>query len=352
MTSWPYPISWSKFKLALDCPLQLEYVIEKRPPSDVNPNYYGLTGIVVQKVFELYFNQGLNKKPQAQTLTFLDKALNKVLESKWYTTQPKSYPHMRTEEDLKTRIREQVHGGWKCIEEADLLGKTVVSEQKWRATVRGMRLFGVVDFTVDQGGKSLDLWDGKGHYRTDADERQILFYLVMLLQSGFKVQRAGFLYWNHGVREVDIALPRVKEFLDGDFKQGKEIFDNLRQGGEQKATPSKKVCGWCSWKSTCTASAYRKTEKPSSYAEEVKFGDLEGSDGSESGGNERTVQPTNEVIGGNDRGAHAVAVEGGDAGEGAGRVEAEVGSGGAGRGESGGREGASTERDGADLDLD
>ena len=270
MTVWRYSISWSKFKLALDCPLALQKTIDKMAPDHEKPNYYMVKGNLVQKVFEEYFNQGINLSAKGREPRIIEKVTDRVLESRFFVSEDVTYPAEINEDDLIASVQHEVKNGLEIFRSRRLLDKRIKSEVKWNAVFRGFRMFAMMDFLHSSNGYAV--YDGKGHKEMNADPDQLRYYALALIASGRKVREAGLIYWNHGYDPVDVSPAALRTFIDEKVNKAKPIFDQLKAGVETlPATPSDKACNWCSWKYSCEFSAKRRPEVPNPTTEEVGF---------------------------------------------------------------------------------
>lgn len=277
MTVWRYPISWSKLKMAFPdgCQLQLRNIIDKRRPSDVSPNYYMELGSISQYVFELYFNQKINQTPQGRTIEVMEKVVDKVLASAWFkkTEANVTYPPTKNDKLLKITVKEDVLAGFKEMERIKMLDKPVLSEKVWNGTFRNVRTFAKIDFMWESAsGKGWWVWDGKGHAKPNADPRQLLYYALTLMVSGQKVAGGGLIYWRHGVSPVPMTPKDVKDFVDKDLTPAVTLFNKLHRGTEEfTANPSADNCKYCSWKSSCKVSHFKKEPQEVKEADYVGF---------------------------------------------------------------------------------
>lgn len=290
MASWNRPVSWSKFKLALDCPAQLELVIDGTGISDYRPDYYANLGKTVQYVFELYFTKGLNLTPRGQREEVVLKIADKVLNSSWFTELNTIYPYGKNEKDMREAVMKHVANGFVQFVKLGIIGRSIQSEVPWRATFHNFRIFGMMDFILETS-KGVYVFDGKGHAAKNADERQILYYALVLHASGKNVLGAGFLYWQHDYTPIDVSSKALKDFIDGDFARGREVFMKMNRGEKLVATPSTSKCHYCSWKSECGSSLYKKTTVNVGMGDTVSFG-----------AQEPPKITTPEVLGGMDKG--------------------------------------------------
>lgn len=276
MTSWRKAISWSKFELALKCPLRLQKVIDKAGQYHSTPNEAAFKGKLVQRCFELYFNQELNLRAKGQDPEVLQKIMSKVLANGWFEKEPLHLKESSSVEEVLEQTRKQLASAYDVCNSAGLLNKVVRSEVKWMSVFQGHRLFGMLDFVVGDGPE-VELWDGKGYKEKNADPNQLLYYALAMHASGKRVVRGGFLYWMHGPEDVDLSTKELHKFVSDDFAKGMKVFTLLHRGVEKlEATPSEESCRFCPWKSTCEHSFFFKGELSVYGEQEVSFGETDG----------------------------------------------------------------------------
>ncbi len=275
MTTWRYSVSWSKFKLALLCPLQLQYTIDKKPHGRSDINYYMVLGKLVQLAFELYFNQKINLKDGGRSPKTIEKLADKLLSSNWIASQNVTYPTGKTEDDLKTQARDQIIKGFAIMERLKLTHYPVRSEVKWNAVFRGFRMFCMIDF-LREGRKGCWVFDGKGHSRMNADPMQVVYYALAVAAAGRDVAGGGLIYWQHDTYvPVDVSPKALRDFIDGPFAEGRAIFEELKDGVQTlPAKPSRSTCGDCSWKNNCPVSAVKLPPMQEGLPETLGFGEL------------------------------------------------------------------------------
>lgn len=251
MSVWRKGISWSKFKLALSCPLALQKSIDKESSIEWRPTYHAQLGTTVQKVFEVYFNQGVNLKPGGDQESVITKCADIVLASKWFDGLAISYTPTTNSDTMRVTVHEHVLGGLRQFRELGMLARPIRSEVDWGATFRNLRLFGRMDFVVHEGD-GVYLYDGKSHQKENADERQLLFYALVASASSKTVLGGGFLYWGLKYHPVDLSAAKIKEFVDDCFSGVSPIFERLKTGIDVlEAKPEKGRCYWCAWGRTC-----------------------------------------------------------------------------------------------------
>lgn len=262
MTVWNHRLSWSKLILAESCQRRLQLTIDKAPRPFSGTGYHAAAGITSQKVFELYFNKGLNLQDGGRDPKVPVRILDKILETPFLEDMNVQYSNMENEEMLTEAIRGQVIGGFETLGAAGLLHKRVRSEVKVSAVFRNLGMFCMVDFIVDLGRDNEEIWDGKGNNNKDADDGQVLYYTLSRLASGKTVKRGGFLYWKHDHVEIDLSPRALKTFIDERLQPVKPLFDELKQGisRELPTSPSFQACKWCAWKNVCKDSYFRRDE--------------------------------------------------------------------------------------------
>jgi len=263
MSSWNKAISWSKMVFALDCPRRLQYTLDREVISDPYPNYYSSEGKTVQKVFEFYFNEGINKTKEGRSTQTLRNVANRVLGSAWRQRLEIQYSGSQNTITFDDEIRSQVEKGRKIFEQLHVLERdNLAAEKKWTSVFRNHKIVGLMDF-VTKGPSGFYIFDGKGHKKKTADPRQLLFYALIVTASGEKVAGGGFIYWQHGFERVDIDPAKVSAFVRGELEEGFTLFTKLQQGisGEMEARPKKSMCRYCSWKSKCPESPYKRERK-------------------------------------------------------------------------------------------
>lgn len=269
MTVWRYSISWSKLDLALRCPLALQKTIDKAPGARYQPTFWMDSGTLVQKTFEVFFNQRINLKPGGDRPEVIQRATNKVLTSQFRKELGTTFPEGKSDTDLDIMVREHTAKGLEHLREIGLLIRDVRSEVKWNSIFRGMRTFAMIDF-LTEGPDGIEIYDGKGHQKEDANPDQLRYYALTIASSGRKMAKGGLIYWQHGYREVDLSPPAIKLFADTTIQKVQPLFRQLADGVEKlEATPSEKACGRCLWSQTCLSSAVRRPDVTNPITEEV-----------------------------------------------------------------------------------
>lgn len=253
MTVFRKSVSWSKFDLAIKCPLALQNTIDKKFSALWGiPTKASAMGKLVQKVFEVYFNLGLNLAPNGQRVEVLFKVLDKVLADPWCQKEG-------VDPSMREAALPQIQFGFEQFATQKILSYPIASEVKARGAYMGFPMFGMVDFVATMPGGLL-VYDGKGHAKKNADPRQVLYYGLIFHAAKQRVMGGGFLYWKHGFEPIQLDPRTLHAFVQSeDFKRALGVFAQLRQGVDVlPATPSKNSCYYCPWRKTCEFSASRK----------------------------------------------------------------------------------------------
>jgi hypothetical protein len=273
MTLWTYAVSWSKMKLALECPRQLQLTIDKVPHGRPEQTYYTHRGHLVQKVFELYFNPQINLKKGGQRPEVIAAAADRVIPPYLKENQI-DYPVDKTEADLTKEAKQQITNGFDIMAGIGLLNRRVRSEVKLNGVFRGFRMFAMVDFLAETPEGDL-LYDGKGHQEKNADPRQVLYYALNRASAGRKVPHAGLIYWQHDFEPVDTSPTALRHFIDTDLAAARPTFELLKHGTNLtlETQPSPKTCRYCNWNKLCEDSYYKPRPADPNQKEEVGFGE-------------------------------------------------------------------------------
>ena len=179
MTVFRKSVSWSRFQLALTCPLKLQNTLDKVWAPSSGWNKYAAMGKLVQKVFELYFNNDLNLNPKGRDPAVLIRILDKVLASKWAADE-------LIDETFREDAIPQLVCGYEQFQSQKLLGYRIRSEVAVKGAHEGFRMSGQLDFLIEAQHGCL-LYDGKGHAEKNADAKQLLYYGLILHSTGRKL---------------------------------------------------------------------------------------------------------------------------------------------------------------------
>lgn len=280
----PRGLSWTMFKRILDCPRQAEYAVrEKEGDPDAareqtTPNYHASAGTIVQKLFECYFNQGVNLRSGGTQPEVIAAACAKVLASKFTAKviAETIYPPGKSEADLRKFVAESAATGRTALFEAGILEKQVRSEVPSGGEAGGRRIFAQIDFLVTTP-EGVYIYDGKINSAPNADIRQ-LWYAALTRKE--PVLGGGFIYWKLGKYvPVRFDAAHLSRFQDGDFAAGLKRWEPVMTTGVDtlEPEPSYAACRWCSWNGRCrSATMSRKAREPNySLPAEIDWTDLD-----------------------------------------------------------------------------
>lgn len=277
MIRWTRDVSWSKLRLALECPKKLGYAITKTP-TDKGITYWSVLGTTVQYVFELYYNMGVFKHEAKRGEDTFIEITKRVLISPWMDRQGLSYPPTKVKEDFENEVKRHVMGGRKLMSDLGLLDKPIRSEVRFFGKLRDMPAGGKIDFLYELPKNYVRILDGKATTKMNADPGQIKFYGLLALSRGLTAVDSGLLYWDKGFQSIDTTPKALKEFLDGPVEQGLKIFRRLENGVESlPALPEPTKCMKCEYKRACPEAAVEKDIRQMGEQEiQMGFGDARG----------------------------------------------------------------------------
>lgn len=279
----PRGLSWTMFKRILDCPRQAEYAIrEKGGDPDAarvqtTPTYHADAGTIVQKLFECYFNQGVNLREGGTRPEAIAAACARVLASKWAARviAATTYPDGKTEADLRRFVAESAASGRQALFDAGILEKQVRSEVPSPGEADGARIFSLIDFLV-KTPEGVYIYDGKINAAASADPRQ-LWYAALGRKE--PVLGGGFVYWKLGkFVPVPMGQRTLEEFRRGDFAKGMDRWGPVMGRGVDSLEPEPRyaVCRWCSWNGRCASATMSRRRTPDyNLPDEIDWGDLD-----------------------------------------------------------------------------
>lgn len=275
MTVWNYSISWSKLDLASKCLRALGYACDKTPAPGFPISYWKDLGSVVQKTFELYYNQQINLKPGGQNPAIVPRMTDKVLNSAFRANLNTVYPFEKNEDNFREDVHRQTRKGFESMRNIGLTKLKVTSEVKVNAVMGGFRIFALIDF-LRYGRSGIYIFDGKGHHEENADPDQVRYYATAFAAQGRKVAGGGLIYWEHGHRNVDVSPEAIRDFINRRIDPYREVFTALKKGtNDLPPSPEAERCKRCPWRSICDKSPHYKDPNQTYESGEVNFGSTE-----------------------------------------------------------------------------
>lgn len=281
----PRGLSWTMFRIMVSCPKQAEYAVRDRlgDPSAAReqntPTFHADAGTIVQKLYELYFNQGVNLRDGGTTDEVVARCATKVMASPWAEKilEKTTYPEGKTHKDLLQLIATGVAKGRKALFAAGLLDKEMKSEVNWSGTFEGFSVFSRVDFVVETP-RGAFIYDGKINGQANADPRQLWYAALARRESGRPVLGAGFLYWKLGkFVSVPVDDATLEKFIKGDFAEGRKRWLPVMGPGVESLdpTPSFSTCRFCAWNGKCPSAQMARARTPDyNLPDEIDWGDI------------------------------------------------------------------------------
>lgn len=271
------------FKKMMDCPKQAEYAVRERLGDEScvisrdTATYHADAGTIVQKLYELYFNQQVNLRPGGMSEQTVANAIAKVLSSKPVTKilAETTFPDGKTMADLRTFIVTSAATGRKALFDGGVLDQPMRSEVASPGEVDGYRIFAFIDFlrTTEKG---VYIYDGKINASASADPRQ-LWYAALTRDE--PVLGGGFFYWKLGrYVAVDMSPEAIQKFKEGDFAESRRRWEPILGPGVEslEATPSYAACRFCNWNGMCPSAQRGKVREPNyDLPDEIGWGDLD-----------------------------------------------------------------------------
>jgi len=213
-------------------------------------------GSVVGKLFEVFYNEELYRKPQpaGELLSRVDATIQEIIHDEtsaggwktagvlmWKGKEPGQNPKAlyANVEELAADVRDAIDHGFRTIRQERLLGRGAQAEVKLDATIGGHRIGGRADFVMRRVQPHNDevIIDGKGSKWREAfvDHRQLKWYAMLFRHHhGRLPDRLGFLYWRFDPPEsldwVEFTSKEIDEFqarVLGDIARIEELAKGL-----------------------------------------------------------------------------------------------------------------------------
>lgn len=246
---------YSKLSTYRKCPqfYKWKYIDCKNPK--VPPNmYYALPGIIIQKIFEYFYNNEWYRK-KSECRPFMYKKASEIYETtlkytkvNWLDPIAKKTKHQVYEEFL-----EMIGKNLDLIKEKKLLGAFAKSEyvlQSYFDDNKYVIFKSKVDFLINnQDGTQI--LDGKATSNKSSyikDPTQLIFYAMMFLYKYKKLpDKIGYWFWRDAtIKYIDFTKDDIDK-LKEDIK--KVLYDIYKKKFD--ATPSHSSCLFCNYKEEC-----------------------------------------------------------------------------------------------------
>jgi len=271
---------FSRFDCYRKCPLQFKWkYVEYRTPRKPPNMYYALPGIIVQKLFEHFYNDAWYLK-RGGCREFMYNKAPEIYEKtlKWCNVDWNAHISKKTKSDVFDEFLDMIGPNLDLIKERGLLSKFAKSECTLLSNFgenKYVHLKSKVDFLIHTKDKGMQILDGKATSNKKnylKDPSQLYFYAMMY---NYKYKRypdvLGYWWW----RDADITyvdfdksnIEKLQEEMDGVlYKIYKKKFD---------ATPEYAACLFCSYSEECMERKKHVAEKQAEKATPITQGDLD-----------------------------------------------------------------------------
>lgn len=261
---------YSKLAKYKSCPLSYKWTyIDNKVPKTPPNMYYAFPGIVIQKIFEYFYNREWFLKRGACREFMYEKASEifektlKYCNVDWYASISK-----KSKSKVYEDILEMIGKGLDTIKRNKLLGKLAKSEYKIQTYFEDNKyvvLTSKIDFLI-KNKDGLQILDGKATSNKAnylKDPTQLLFY-AMIFKIKFKryPDKIGYWFWRDGtISYVDIDEEKIEDLK----KEIKEVLYKIYKK-KFEPTPNYKACLFCNYQGECLA---RKKDIAEKQAEKV-----------------------------------------------------------------------------------
>jgi hypothetical protein len=246
---------FSQYNLYKKCPLayKWKYVDRKIPQKPPNM-YYALPGIVIQKIFEHFYNDEWFLKRSACREFMYNKApeiYEKTL--KWCYVDWHSDIAKKTKHEVYDEFLEMIGKNLEVVKEYQLLSNLAKSEHKiisFFEKNKYVRLTSKIDFFI-KNKDGLIILDGKAtsNKKNYLDDPAQLYFYAMMCKFKYKryPDKIGYWWWRDAkISYVDFDEEKI-EHLKEDMKD--VLYKIYKQKFE--ATPEYKACLFCDYQDEC-----------------------------------------------------------------------------------------------------
>lgn len=269
---------YSRYSLYKKCPLSYKWkYVDKKTPKTPPNMYYALPGIVIQKLFEHFYNDEWYLKREGCRPYMYDRA-PEIYEStlKWCNVDWNSRIAKKSKHKVYDEFLEMIGKNLDLVKEKKLLGKVAKSEHKIITNLEDNKyvvLTSKLDFFIrNQDG--LQVIDGKATTNKKGyinNPEQLYFYAMMCKnQYGVYPDKIGYWFW----RDADLVyIDYTKDDIEN-LKEGinKALWDIYKKKFDP--TPSYETCLFCDYQSECTAKTKHAAEKQAEKAVNLTEEDL------------------------------------------------------------------------------
>ena len=266
----PVMFDYSRYNTYKKCPQLYKWqYIENRLPKTPPNYYYAFPGIVIQKIFELFYNnEWFLKKSECREFMYKQAAEIYTNTLKYTTVDWNSKIAKKDKSQVYEELLSLIGKNLDVIKEKKLIGKFARSEYKIQSFFEDNKyviLTSKLDFMIHNkdGMQILDgkLTNSKANYLKNP--AQLFFYaMIYKIKYGKYPDKIGFWFWRDGqIVYIDIDDTKIEE-LKEDIK--KCLYSIYKQKFEP--TPEYQSCLFCNYKDECLDRKKKLAEKYESSA--------------------------------------------------------------------------------------
>jgi len=246
-------LSYSKYKMYVECPRKYRWVSDRRPITVKSSKYFALYGIVIQRFFEFYVNKYVKngiRLTNEQIRSFLRKDWERTLDYE-YVIWDDPWCKESSEEIFESIYNDVLTN----IENFDFF-KYARSEVIYNITLKKTKdeLHGRLDFIVEKPDGTVEILDGKGTTKIEknVDKEQLYFYAMLYYLRHKKLPtKVGFWYYKfQRIVYIDMDMDTLISFKKKFALVKKSIKEDRTWEPKVKIT---KACKFCDYKSDCDA---------------------------------------------------------------------------------------------------
>ena len=270
---------YSQYDLYKKCPQSYKWKYKDNRKPRTPPNYYyALPGVVIQKMFEYFYNKEWYRKREACREFMYGQAAEIYAKTlSWMTVDWKSKIATKNKHDVYGEFLEMIGLNLDVIKEHKLLGRFAKSEFKIKQYFgknKYVVLTSKIDFLI-HNHLGMQILDGKATSNKSSyikNPAQLFFY-AMMYKFQYKKYPDKIGYWFYRTGEI-----KYIDFGDKDIAELQEdMKDVLYKIYKQKfdATPEYSACLFCDYKEECLERIKDLNERAAAKSEAVSQSDLD-----------------------------------------------------------------------------
>ena len=271
---------YSRYDLYKKCPQSYYWKYEENRVPKTPPNlYYALPGIVIQKLFEHFYNDCWYLKRAACREFMYNKAPEIYEKTLKYTTVDwQSKIAKKTKQQVFDELLDMIGRNLDVIKDKKLLGPIAKSEYKLQSYFESNKyvlLTSKVDFLIKNATDGLMILDGKATSNKNnylKNPEQLYFYaMIYKFKHGVYPDKIGYWFWRTGelvfVPFDESNIEKLKEDMkDVLYKIYKKKF---------AATPEYSTCLFCNYQEECLDRKKHCAEKSAEKTAKITQSDLD-----------------------------------------------------------------------------